>query len=178
MFCSEECKKKIYGRALYNKEDIVRADIKLLSDIVEPFGSVENFDKFMQQVDVKELNKTIFDFDLNDPEDPEYKKKMVMCLLSLCTNDRILEFDCKIRKKISEKAAEHILSIYNLNFWYARVTNAVSHDFVCGIQLPLFTSLINFSCVRNAYFFLAENKQVTIIQKPIKAGEQIFLHHP
>lgn len=28
MFCSEDCKKKIYRQALYNKEDIVRSDIK------------------------------------------------------------------------------------------------------------------------------------------------------
>jgi hypothetical protein len=177
MFCSDDCKKKVYERALF-KEDIVCADIKLLSDIVEPFGSIENFDNFMQQVDIKELNKTIFDYDLTNPEDPEYKKNMVMCLLSLCTNDRQIEFDCKIRKKISKKAAEHILSIYNLNFYYPQIDNGESHNFVCGIQLPLFTNLINYSCVRNAYSFLADNKQVTVIQKPIKAGEQIFLCHP
>jgi hypothetical protein len=177
MFCSDICKKKFYGRALYN-EEIVCADIKLLSNIVEPFGSVENFDNFMQQVDIKELNKTIFDYDLNNPEDPEYKKNMVMCLLSLSTNDRQIEFDCKIRKKISKKAAEHILSIYNLNFWLPLLDNGAGHSFNCGTQLPLFTSLINYSCVRNAFAFLADNKQVTVIQKPIKAGEQIFLCHP
>ena len=145
----------------------------MLSDIVELFGSLKNF----ESANLKDLKQTIFDFDLNNPEDPQYKRKLIMCLLSLSTNDRRVDHVCNSRNYINEKASDHILSIFNLNFRKANVNDGYK-SFVGGWCIPLFASLINHSCFRNAHPIMVDNKLVTIVLEPIKAGDQLFFCYP
>ena len=114
MFCSITCKENFYAKAVdINK--MLCADVKLLSDVAEHFGGVKAFDDYIKRTDLNTLNKTIFDYDLTNPEDPEYKDKLINCFLSLSTNKDCLTEKCHIRKLLSTKASKHLLSIYNLN---------------------------------------------------------------
>jgi hypothetical protein len=174
MFCSTACKEDFYSKIGNMKKDILCADVKLLFDVAGIFGSVKAFDDYINRTDLKTLNKTIFDYDFSDPEDPDFKDKLLNCFLSLSTNTNPSEHDRHIRKYVSKKASDHLLSIYNLNQKEMKVHDGSKNMFVRGHTVSLFASLINHACVRNAQIISVENKAVTILINPVKAGEQIF----
>ena len=176
MFCSSACKEDLYLKA-FNMNKIASADIKMLSEIAAVFESVQNFDNIMQRTDLKELNKTIFDFDFTNPEDPDYKKNLMICLLSLCRNDQSFGECCDIHNYVSEKAAKHVLSIFNLNRKQSNFFVNKSEYIEVGCHVSLFASLINHSCLNNAFNVLVDNKVVTIMQNRVNAGDQIFFNY-
>ena len=178
MFCSTECKQKIYSEAI-EIDEIVSADVKMLSSIVAGYESVENFDDFIKDTNLKDLNKTIFDFDFSNPNDPEYKKNLITCLLSLSTNDRVIDNSCHIRDYVSEKAVQHILSILNLNKKnsFYLVNGNGSKELIIGHHITLFESLMNHSCYGNVICMNLDNKVITVVYKAIKKGEQIFVNY-
>jgi hypothetical protein len=175
MFCSVACKENFYLKA-FNINKIASADIKLLADIAAVSKSVQNVDDIIKNMDLKELNKTIFDFDLSDPNDPEYKQKLMTCLLSLSTNSDLVKDTCHIREYVSEKTAQHILSIFNLNRKDSNYIFEVLDENV-GFHISLFASLINHSCYSNAFCITLDNKVFTIIHKPVRRGEQITVKY-
>ena len=174
MFCSTVCKENLYSKAV-NMDEVASVDVKMVSDIADAFGSVQNFDDFIQGTDLHELNKTIFDFDFTNPEDPDYKRNLMTCLLSLSTNDRLINDNCHIRDYISGKAVQHILSIYSLNRKNCVCIDRSSIGLAFGQYVALFASLINHSYFGNVYCVDLDNKVVTIACKSIKKGEQIFV---
>ena len=176
MFCSIACKEELYSKAV-NMDGILCADIKLLSDVASYFGGVKQFDDYMKRTDLKTLNKTIFDYDLNDPNDPGYKDKLVNCFLSLSTNKDCTEYHRCIQSYISEKAANHLLSILNLNEKRLIFHDGFRNVIDIGHHISLFTSLMNHCCINNAFSFNIGKKVVTILEKPVKAGEQIFFRY-
>ena len=48
------------------------------------------------------------------------------------------------------------------------------HDIENASSIALFRSLINHSCVANVNFVSIDNKLVTVVVSPVKAGEQLF----
>jgi len=176
MFCSTACKEDFYSKAL-NIDKMLDADVKLLSDVAGFFGSVKAFDDYINRTDLKTLNKTIFDYDLSNSDDPEYKDKLMNCFLSLCTNKNRPEENFHIRKCLSEKASHHLLSIYNLNQGEMRLDDGERNMMEIGRHISLFSSLINHCCYNNAFSMNVGNKIVTILQKPVKTGEQIFFRY-
>lgn len=178
MFCSKTCKENFNAKAK-NITEMLCADVKMLSDIYEVFGSVNRVGDFIDRLDQNnEINKTIFDYDWNNPKDPLYKRNKMMCLLSLTTSQFNVVQEFIINKYISKKAAFYLINIFKLNFQAVYYNNGDSKSARIGWCIPLFASLINHSCIRNAVPILVDNKLVTIIQKPIKAGEQIFFCYP
>ena len=181
MFCSVTCKDDFNLKA-FNKEKMKSADVKMLADLADAFGSAQNVDEYIQRASTEDLNKTIFDFDWNNPDDPNYKKNLMTCLLSLSTNDRRISGSRYIREFVSEKTVQHIQSIYNLN--HVRSDCKFGHDIedvdcriFYGYDISLFASLINHSCYVNAFAVNLDNKVMTVINKPIKKGEQIFIKY-
>ena len=160
-------------------KEIVSADVKMLSSIAAAFGSVENVNNFIQDTDLKVLNKTIFDYDWTDPNDPDYKKNLMTCLLSLSTNDRPIEDSCDIRKYVSEKTVQHLLSIIHMNHKTSPylVNEANEMGWNVGHYISLFVSLINHSCYSNVFSTNLNEKVFTVVFKAIKKGEQIFLNY-
>jgi hypothetical protein len=152
-------------------------DMKLLSEIAEPFGGYKELDEFINKTDLKDLKKTIFDYDLSNPEDPEYRKNLMTCLLSLQpkANHRVDENSKIIFNHVSKKTANHILSIIpnNCSGTYY-LDGEVSVPFVAGSKISLFKSLINHSCLRNIQMVSINEKTAVVVMNPIKAGEQIF----
>ncbi|CAG9809543.1 unnamed protein product [Chironomus riparius] len=177
MFCSTACRDDLYCKAI-NIDGIVSADVKILSDIAKAFGSKEKIDDFILNTDPEELNKTIFDFDFNNQEDPEYQKNLMTCLLSLSTNEHSNFGECcNIYNYVSEQTAQRILSVFNLNSKKSLIFVNENEYLEVGCHVSLFASLINHSCLNNAFTVLVDNKVATVIQHPVKAGEQIFFNY-
>jgi hypothetical protein len=139
MFCTTACKEDFYSKVV-NMEDILCASIKLLSDVAGFFGSVEAFDDHINRTDLKTLNKTIFDYDLSNPEDPEYKAKLMNCFLSLSTNKKSTMNAC-LQNHISKKASDHLLSIYDLNQRDMRFEDGELNMILIGHHISLFFKL-------------------------------------
>ena len=175
MFCTAACKEDFYSK-MVNMDQVLYASIKLLSDVAEFFGSVKAFDDYINRTDLKTLNKTIFDYDFSDPEDPEYKAKLMNCFLSLSTNKNPT-MDASLQRIVSKKTSDHLLSIYNLNQRDMSLEDGELNTLIIGHHISLFSSLINHSCINNAFSMNVGNKIVTILNKPVKAGEQIFYRY-
>jgi hypothetical protein len=178
MFCSTECKEKLYKEAV-NLDEMTSVDVKLLSNVSAAFGSVEDFDNFIQDTELKNLNKSIFDYDWTDPNDPEYKRNLMTCLLSLSTNDHIIDNSCHIRDYVSEKTVQHLLNVFNINNKnsFYMVGSTISKGMNFGHQISLFESLINHSCFSNVICMNLSNKVFTIVFRAIKEGDQIFVNY-
>lgn len=177
MFCSAACRDDLYCKAI-NIDGIVSVDVKILSDIAKAFGGVKNFDSFMLNTDPADLEKTIFDFDFSNPEDPEHHKNLMICLLSLSSIDHPDFGECAdIHHYLSEVAAKKVLGVFNSNKKRSQVFVNKNEYLDIGCHVSLFASLVNHSCLNNAFTVLVDNKVATIIQQPIKAGEQIFFNY-
>lgn len=181
MFCSVQCKDEFNLKA-FNKEKMKSADVKMLADLADAFGSAQNVDEYVQAMNSSIPKKTIFDFDFSNANNPDYKKNLMTCLLSLATNDRRINGSRYIREFVSDKTAHHIQSIYNVN----QKESMCSFDqsipnlpckIVYGHDIGLFASLINHSCFMNAFIIIIGNKMMTIMNKPIKKGEQVFIKY-
>jgi hypothetical protein len=176
MFCSTDCREDYYSKTIdmtFAMED----DMKLLSEVAVPFGGYKELDDFIINKDLKELNKTIFDYDLSDPEDPDYRKKLMMCFLSLQARDghEVEEATCEIFNFVSKKTATYLMSLQISNskeHYYQEEYLGLSRS--DGVYVSLFRSLINHSCLKNVNFISIGNKNVAVVIRPIKAGEQIF----
>jgi hypothetical protein len=177
MFCSTACKDHFYSKAI-NKDKIVSADFKILSDVSEFFGGYKQFDDYINRTNLKTLNKSIFDYDFSDPNDPKFKENQMNCLLSLSTNQQPIEILSSMGKYISKKTLHHLLSIFFINNKYSALFDGISIKTNVGNYVALFTSLLNHSCTGNVHCFLVEGKVITIVEKPIKAGDQLFESYP
>jgi hypothetical protein len=177
MFCSAACRDDLYCKAI-NIDGIVSVDVKILSDIAKAFGSKKNIDDFILNTEPAELNKTIFDFDFNNPEDLEYQKNFMTCLLSLSINEHCDFGECSnIYNYVSEQTAQRILSVFNLNRKKSLIFVNKNEYLEVGCHVSLFASLVNHSCLNNAFTVLVDNKVATVIQHPVKSGDQIFFNY-
>ena len=175
MFCSAACKDELYLKAV-NIDEVHDPEMKLLSDVFGYFGSANKFDNYLSRTDIKTLNKTIFDHDLSRPEeDPEYDDKIVNCLLSLWTDKNNFEQQKMQRSYLSGKSCRYLSSIYHLNKKALFSGDGRNNYFQTGFAIGLFQSLINHACIPNAQTIAVDNKLVTFIIKPIKAGEQLLV---
>ena len=173
MFCSTECKEDFYAM-LDKKELLAHPGMKMLSKLASSFGGYKMLNDYITNATDVDLKKTIFDFYLNNTEDPEYDLGLAISFLSLTSIFKSSMGDDQIYKYVSTKAANHISGIVSIN------------DFVCaygsgdtrlpvydGSRINIFRSLINHNCVSNVNAIFVDNKEVILALKPIKAGEQL-----
>ncbi|CAG9801197.1 unnamed protein product [Chironomus riparius] len=184
MFCSEKCKKDVYRKTI-DMDLIMCDDIKLLSELVAVFGNVEKFTK--HAVNIGGL-KTIFDYDLSNAEDLDYKKNLMTCLLSSAMKfDKSPHHYCSIPSNIKHyvplKLADHLIDIFNTNSriepFLANIHQAQRDIRYTRISpydpsIPLFAALINRGRSGNVFSVLPGNKVVVIVMKPIKEGREIL----
>ena len=173
MFCSTSCMNNFYSKAL-NMNEILCDDVKLLSVISAAYGGIKEFKDFMSNSDSKQFDQTIFDFDLSDPQDPNYNKNRISCLLSLSRkySYSIDEKTCSIKKYVSKKTADHILGILMANL--PRMHSVCP---VCPYEeanISLFVSILKHSCVPNVFKCNIGNKIATIVFRPIKKERKFF----
>jgi len=177
MFCTTDCMEMFYSKC-GDIELAIKNDMKMLSEIANPFGGREKLDKFIKETDLKDLKMAIFDYDFSNAEDPEYDKNRMTCLLSLLSKNIDFSRDpsCAIFKFVSKKTANHILGLVPINNYVCAYGSGDYNKmpFSDGTNIPLFRSLINHTCVSNVNFIYIDNKEVTFVLKPIKAGEQLM----
>lgn len=146
-------------------------DMNFLAELAIPFGGYKQLDSFINKKVLKDLKKTIFDYDLSDTQDPDYRKNLMTCLLSSHSKDLIAKGQI-VSDKISKKSNEHISSIYLVeNFYIEDYFGLQACDCFCG---SIFRFLVNHSCLNNVKFISIDNKSVGVVIRPIKAGEQLF----
>lgn len=176
MYCSEGCREKDYHQTDCTVlEDGAHA--YLTEKLVYEYAKILNFDPAaaLNLMNGRE-RKTIFDFDLSDPEAEDYERTLF-----------------KIVNEMSKLPAEtptetpSMYPIENLHkhFWDIAGYNGVQfHEFSYGLfdkglgrVILAFGSLLNHSCYPNIEHVMVDDKMVFIVTRPIKAGEQLFISY-
>ncbi|XP_070496115.1 N-lysine methyltransferase SMYD2-like [Chironomus tepperi] len=174
MFCSPECREIIYSKCL-NMETFMCDNVKILAFIMDGFNGKEKFEDFSNNNDIKKLNKTIFDYDFSDAEDPENKEKLTKSFLSLKSiNEFKVRNFCLSQNHLSDHTRNHILGIRSINEQRTHFYNGDQTVINSGNSISTFVSLLNHSCIPNVHSFSVDNKVSVIVLKPVKAGEQLF----
>lgn len=130
--------------------------------------------------------KTVFDFDLSNPDSPDCEKIILKIVNTLLKTDTTAS---KTSSKMSPsslvmKLNQHFQMISNCNsfqfgeFFHEKHADGQFYfDFtkVMGGGNFAFGSLFNHSCYPNVVHVVVEGKMIFIVARPIKAGEQIFV---
>lgn len=186
MFCSEECKKKV---ALFHlndgtneayTEEFARLTLKMLFEAFRTAGGVDDALELLKDSE----DKTIFDFDFSNPEDPNKDKNKLIALNGLgkrtkCHEmieikpDQLLDISPINEKKRTAQERKSLLNFIIGQFEIC-VSNTVSHQDLDHLGIFLFKSLINHSCAPNLMFLRFNDKVFSMVCRPIKAGEQVL----
>lgn len=184
MFCSEECKEKA---ALLHLNDAFNGvysgefnkSLKMQLDAYRIAGGVSELLELLKDSE----DKTIFDFDFSNPDDPSYEKNMLVALNGLCKNyveNEIPEINPKTllnippineKKRTAQERKQLIKFITNQ---LALVLSNLTLFKQCHNGIYLLQSLLNHSCVPNVECIRLDEKSVLIVIRPIKRGDQIF----
>lgn len=198
MFCSTSCLESA-TQVFLHPENVSRMhDIKqrMLFEALAVCGG--SFDKLKELMDDTELTrKTIFDFDLSDPDDPLYKYNLLLSINSLVqasnVSDEVARYlsnhpvlDTLKTQHEKEIAKDFLLRSFKMltvnSFGIEWVIPAKPTDFnkdsvntkLAGDGLCQFGSLINHSCSPNIDRLFVDNKFVFYVRRPILKGQQLF----
>lgn len=188
MFCSTKCcseaYKKFNGKDELIKDSLSGNDIrqKMLRIMSESLTAAGNFSE-LESLGEGLGNKTVFDYDLSNQNDEDFKRKLLTCAGSLMP-----KVDCGVANYLSNilcipegpkkdffiKFISRIILIYMRNGVKlpGRGTNLPEG----GMILP-FVALVNHSCDPNIYASFVCNMCVFTVIKPISANEQIFVNY-
>jgi hypothetical protein len=157
-----------------------------------------SFKKLKELLTDDELsNKTIFDFDLSDPNDQNYKYKMLIAVNSLAQIENVKKEVIRYIDRhpaleyFNEKEEKEIAKAFMLKAFRVLTVNSFGVEWVipskpkdrnretvntklAGDGLTVFGSLMNHSCIPNIDRVFVENKFVFYVRRPIKKGEQLF----
>jgi len=206
MVCSEKCLQKLqyktytkYGSHIDAESlDILTFIDKIVEDFWEAAGcSVEE----MRAIHSSQERKTIFDVGLSDSESPEQRENRLKCFLSLydkpANPDPIRKFinSSYIKQRLHAmdipkspwnvefflKFYNRIMDIYDSNSVSMHTMNIEEHKKgecnIFGKAILLFGSFFNHSCDPNVDAICYENKFVYAVNRPVKAGEQLFVSY-
>lgn len=157
-----------------------------------------SYDKLQQLMDDPKLsNKTVFDFDFSNLEDPQFKYHQLIVFNSLfqgrvkaddvksIANHPLLQLiDAEKKKKTARNFLQRVKRItvannYGLDWLTSKMRvgkflETTNETFDIGAGLCLFGSLFSHSCVPNLDRILIDNKIVFTVRRPIAKGEQLF----
>jgi hypothetical protein len=211
MFCSKECRdvmseitKDENHATFLCTDDIVSRLMVILETFLDAFGGPEKLLKFVTKNDIKNWNKTIFDYDLSDPNDPEYKKNLLKSILSFYSPDAYEDIRKTLTQEVDEildEIDENVETFRNLNSFIEHIgivfeNNAMhidnrlyiplmNEDFIPelkhrreneieDIQFHPFSPLINYSCFPNIEKLTYNGRVAHYVVRPIKVGEELF----
>lgn len=199
MFCSNECIEVATKTFLRAENESKMHDIKqrmLFEALAICNGS---FDKLQQLMDATDLRKkTIFDFDLSNPNDIFYKYNLLTSIMSFSqiasVSDEVVRYlshhpvldkiENEDEKEIAKKFLLRCFRILTVNsFGIEWVVPARPKDInrnniitkLAGDGLCLFGSLLNHSCTPNVDRIFVDNKFVFLVRRPIPKGHQLFV---
>lgn len=197
MYCSIECREKIYKAYGDDLESmLVYAQMfidgdRMIKDIEAAFGGHNKLLKFLTGNDFSQLKKTIFDFKWDDKEHPKFKENLFKCFLSLGLNEFRPPFILfplfpppsinftKGRAEIID-LAQNIFQIVNSRTNFIEYHDYKFAESVCpdnvndGLAISVLSNSFKHSCMPNIQPITVENKNVMVVVKPVKAGEQLY----
>lgn len=198
MFCSAQCIEKATRIFLQAENDSKMHDIKMqmfFESLAICGGDFEKLDQLMSDPELS--NKTIFDFDLNDPEDAGYDWKLLTSINSLVkvskasneverylANHPVLDLLKNQRERdIATKfliRAYRILTVNSFGIEWVipsrpgdRYRESINTK-LAGDGLCQFGSLLNHSCTPNVDRVFVDNKFVFFVRRPVLKGQQLF----
>lgn len=139
----------------------------------------------LREIYADRVSRNVFDCDLSDPNNPETRVTMVQCAASLKeyqldtseTSEKVRsalsEFEDLLQlAKIPSRHKGILMIFYRRNFLMT-VYNGVN-DKMINQALPIFSSLINHSCDPNIDICISDGRIVAVVNRPVKADDQIF----
>lgn len=190
MYCSEDCLEKdsVHESLHYSvNDDTLPPELLPLANIalnsVRVAGGVDELVDLLHEAP----SKTVFDFDLSNPDDPAYEKNLLIAINSLAKapNDdefeMITEYAMTVcdeeprtgkEKEVLRKILSNHARLAHLNLY--SIFDPKSSSYIGKALFP-FMSLFNHSCDANVARFSIDDKMALIVARPIKAGEQIFI---
>lgn len=133
-------------------------------------------------------NKTVFDFDWSNPNDPSYHKNRLVCIQSLskiCIEPVALDPNATERENQMMEFVHDQLRLHQTNSYSMYETRRdvldpkkdPYHNNLIGTGVFPFSALLNNSCYPNAKQITVDNKMVVVVVRPIAAQEQIFISY-
>lgn len=177
MFCSITCSNLSESNEEFFKGNLFCTINKALSIS----GGYEE----LREVYVKPTKHSVFDFDLSNPNDAETKLNMLKCAASLII--------CKKYSKTDAECVEQIRFAYQvpqidqlpsrkkeiaMEFLQRHSRIRLHNGFTLKMNnyaLPIFLPLINRSCDPNIDTCDAYGHLVAIVNRPLRAGYQLFV---
>lgn len=198
MFCSNECIDVATKTFFHAENESKMHDIKqrMLFEALDICGG--SFDKLKQLMDATDLGKkTIFDYDLSNPNDSLYKYNLLTSIMSLSQissmPNGVLTYlshhpvlDTIKNEDDKEIARNFLLRCFRIltvnSFGIEWVVPARSRDIdknnintkLAGDGLCPFGSLLNHSCTPNVDRIFVDNKFIFFVRRPILKGQQLF----
>lgn len=198
MYCSVKCLEdskefheiecKFISKWMKSEIDYLTMNsLKIYHEFLKIAGSYENL-KILSEETKK---YSVYDFDWSDMNGDEKKLAHLKCFLSL-SHLEIKFSDIQMINEIVQKYVKsaandtfiakmicRIRGTFNLNNFGAQMTNSYIKDMdkTVGTTLATFMSLLNHSCLDNAFIVYVAGTTVLIVKKPIFAGDQVFINY-
>lgn len=198
MFCSTQCIETATKTFLQAENDSKMHDIKqrmLFEALAICGGSFNKLKRLMDETDLEK--KTIFDFDLNDPNDPLYKYNLLTCISSLTqvqsVSNEVVRYlsHHPVLDLIKDNDDKEVAKAFLLRSFRMLTVNSFGIEWVvparprdtnkdtivtklAGDGLCQFGSLLNHSCSPNIDRVFVDNKFVFFVRRPIQKGQQLF----
>lgn len=191
MFCSVKCQRSVIHQyeCAIPLEDMDALDRSLLQRMIyqalDICGSIENIE---QLISSQSVAKTMMDFDFNDPTNPMYDKNKILATTSLAERepwraDAYSKFDNIANQLMTNSSDEknfirsflvRCLKSMTVNFFHFlwTSTDKVTNK---GFAICSLAAFFAHSCDPNVSKIDVDNKFVFVTQKPVNAGEQLFM---
>lgn len=201
MFCSNQCIDVATKTFFHAENKLKMHDIKQRM-IFEALAICDgSFIKLQELMDATDLGqKTVFDFDSSNPNDPLCKYNSLMSIMSLSQIGTVSDevhriishhpvLDSIKRESDKEIAKRFLLRCFRIltvnSFGIEWVVPARPRDFtkdsivtkLAGDAVCLFGSLMNHSCSPNVDRIFVDNKFVFFVRRPIYKKQQLFISY-
>jgi SET and MYND domain-containing protein 4 len=197
MFCSQKCMDE--ANQMFHEYECKILDILKETDTfrmaIRNFfvslsvckGDIEKLKSLMNECD--DTSPTIFNFDLSIKENNSKEILKSMISLTHKTNVKIKDISNVFQynrflknlwseeKEFINKYLERMMQIEILNFHGIKgqsISQKNTYRRCVGDGSYAFCSLLNHSCCPNVMRIVVDNRMVLIVERPIKAGEQLF----
>lgn len=190
MFCSSKCSDSVVHRyeCTAPKEESFEKLLlqRMFYQAVEITGSTADLQKLMNR---QEAKKTIMDFDLSDPTDPNLLKNRILATTSLAEREpwsaeayakyesvtEQLQADSEDERNFLRQYLVRCLKSMTVNFFHFFWSPYQLEG--QGFALCSFAAYFAHSCDPNVDKIDVDNKFAFVAKKPIKAGEQLFMNY-
>lgn len=201
MFCSPKCLEYGEDKHMCAAGEGFSFIARITLQAVQIFGGdLRKMKTFLSDPEMR--NKTVFDFDLSDPNDPNYLLYQLLAINSLKRIKNAIELSHligahPILKRWTDKEDREIVKsfmrfiddiTYNglkVTTWEFGKTGSQAYPKTAAVRTPKtvghcifpFSALFNHSCCNNIQKFSLDNKLVIFVSMPIKKGQQIFMSY-